>query len=267
MKKLSVLSVAVLITMSIFMQGCCCLPIPLIADPSALFGCSHEWQDATCTDPQICAVCGETAGSPNGHNLSEGTCTTPPTCATCGEAQGEAPGHEMTATSNFCVVCGEFEYYELRAVRGIIDMFTSGYDEYRDQGYIESYEILDVCYIVTNHCFCCGCDQYEYAGVDKSIVGEPYLTIFILYDEVISTEAGSGTESESGGSSIRMEAFGIHKARNDEGDNTYQPAVYALEYWFYWEDYEIVKVYAKDNSFFYEEDELIRVDMREIMSN
>lgn len=239
MKKISVLWVAVLITMSIFMQGCYCLPIPLIADPSEMFGCSHEWQDATCTTPRTCVLCGET--------------------------QGEAIGHKITVTSNYCEFCGEFEYYELRAVKGVVDKVASDYDAFQQQGYIERFEILDVCYVVTDNCQCCCCDKYEYEGFEKGAAGEPYLTVFILFGIEVSPSGESlGWFGESG---VKVETFGVHKLHDESADTYYESAVYALEYWFYWSDNELDKVYAQDNSFYYEAENLTDVSMREILSN
>ena len=40
-----------------------------------LDGCEHIWQDATCTDPQICTLCGDTQGAPNGHDYVDGICS------------------------------------------------------------------------------------------------------------------------------------------------------------------------------------------------
>ncbi len=75
--------------------------------------CDHEWEDATCTDPETCELCGETFGKPLGHDWEEATCTEPKTCKTCGETEGEALGHdweEATCTEpKTCKNCGETE--------------------------------------------------------------------------------------------------------------------------------------------------------------
>lgn len=57
--------------------------------------CFHNWQDATCTEPQICSICGRTKGEPLGHEWQAATCTEPKTCERCGETEGEALGHEV----------------------------------------------------------------------------------------------------------------------------------------------------------------------------
>ena len=78
----------------------------------------HNWQDATCTEPKTCILCGETTGEAIGHNWQDGACTTPKTCTICGET-GEAPGHSyvteilaptFTASGQqqkVCSVCGD----------------------------------------------------------------------------------------------------------------------------------------------------------------
>jgi hypothetical protein len=82
---------------------------------SGLTGCghTHEWQDATCTEPQTCAVCDKTEGSPLGHTWTVATCTAPKTCTVCGETEGTALAHtwvEATCTTpKTCTVCGETE--------------------------------------------------------------------------------------------------------------------------------------------------------------
>ena len=56
--------------------------------------CSHDWNDATCTEPKICAKCGETQGEALGHNWLDATCTKPALCSICAETVGEALGHD-----------------------------------------------------------------------------------------------------------------------------------------------------------------------------
>ena len=71
----------------------------------------HEWQEATCTEPQTCLVCGETRGGTTRHSWTDATCTEPQTCLVCGETRGGATGHSWanaTCTEpQTCLVCGE----------------------------------------------------------------------------------------------------------------------------------------------------------------
>ena len=83
--------------LSILFTGCCL---------------SHEWQEATCTNPKTCSKCGKTEGDALGHSWQEATCTEPQTCSVCGETEGKAAGHvvstEATCTdSAICSVCEE----------------------------------------------------------------------------------------------------------------------------------------------------------------
>ena len=71
----------------------------------------HDWRDADCTEPKTCARCGETEGGPLGHDWQEATCAAPKTCARCGATEGEALPHTPLEadywTPSVCAVCGE----------------------------------------------------------------------------------------------------------------------------------------------------------------
>lgn len=73
----------------------------------------HDWESATCTEPKTCDVCGKTRGDPLGHTWQEATCETPRTCALCGATDGEASGHQWqdaTCTEpKTCSICGKTE--------------------------------------------------------------------------------------------------------------------------------------------------------------
>lgn len=78
---------------------------------AALLHCDHQWQEATCIKPGICAACGKTQGEALGHSWQKATCTVPETCSVCGEIRGEARGHSWQAATctapETCSVCGE----------------------------------------------------------------------------------------------------------------------------------------------------------------
>ena len=103
-------------------------------------GCKHEWEDATCTEPQTCTKCGKTQGNALGHKygeektLKEPTCTESgvkeSVCTVCGEkktteipAKGhkwklsqvmeEATCSEVGKGKYKCYVCGETKYEEI----------------------------------------------------------------------------------------------------------------------------------------------------------
>ena len=72
----------------------------------------HNWQEATCTTPKTCSVCGATEGDV-AHNWVAATCTTPETCSVCKATEGDALGHSWVAanctTPKTCSVCGATE--------------------------------------------------------------------------------------------------------------------------------------------------------------
>lgn len=48
----------------------------------------HQFNDATCTNPKICKVCGATEGAPLGHTFEDATYFKPRTCKVCGTTEG-----------------------------------------------------------------------------------------------------------------------------------------------------------------------------------
>lgn len=49
----------------------------------------HDFEEATCSAPKTCKVCGETEGEALGHEFSLRTVDAPATCTICGETEGE----------------------------------------------------------------------------------------------------------------------------------------------------------------------------------
>lgn len=49
---------------------------------------THSWQNATCSTPKICTICGETVGSEIGHQWADATYAAPQTCTVCGTTTG-----------------------------------------------------------------------------------------------------------------------------------------------------------------------------------
>ena len=78
----------------------------------ALVSCGHEheWKKATCTDPKVCNICGETEGNPSGHSFKKATCKAPKTCSACGKTEGTVTGHNFTGATckapKTCQICG-----------------------------------------------------------------------------------------------------------------------------------------------------------------
>ena len=81
-------------------------------------GChSHNWKDATCTEPPTCASCGETLGEPLKHDYESATCDAPSTCKNCGDTQGEPLSHEWReatcSSPKYCFNCDATEGFPL----------------------------------------------------------------------------------------------------------------------------------------------------------
>ena len=75
--------------------------------------CIHNWDDADCTTPKTCELCGETRGKAKGHDWEDATCTKKKTCSVCSITEGEVLEHkweEATCTSaKTCSLCGKTE--------------------------------------------------------------------------------------------------------------------------------------------------------------
>lgn len=72
---------------------------------------AHQWLPATCTEPEICSVCGEKGKDAAGHQWKAATCTEPKICTVCGGKEGEAAGHQWEAAdcthAEICSRCGQ----------------------------------------------------------------------------------------------------------------------------------------------------------------
>ena len=90
-----------------------------------LVGCScrHEWEDATCTKPQTCSVCGATEGTANGHSYgSDGECWD------CGEVDPKYT--EMLAKCSLSVptLPQTFSYKDYNGVRSSVEITGISYE-------------------------------------------------------------------------------------------------------------------------------------------
>ena len=56
---------------------------------------NHEWQAATCTEPETCARCGKTRGEALGHIPTAATYLEPGVCERCGQKCGEPLGNAL----------------------------------------------------------------------------------------------------------------------------------------------------------------------------
>lgn len=89
------------------------------------YTCYHRWNDATCTKPRTCSICGKTEGEALGHKWSTATCTKPQTCSVCKETKGKALGHEAdewaTIKEATCTEVGEKEATCKRCGKSLVE--------------------------------------------------------------------------------------------------------------------------------------------------
>lgn len=120
-KKKMVLSIFILTLCAFMFSGCCIKhewEEATCEEPETCSKCGktrgealgHEWKDADCEHPKTCKVCGETKGKAKGHDWIEATCTEPKTCSVCGKTEGEPLGHDWIAATldhpKKCSLCG-----------------------------------------------------------------------------------------------------------------------------------------------------------------
>ena len=84
--------------------------VVLIIAGIVIYTCYHRWNDATCTEPRTCSICGKTEGEPLGHKWNSATCVKPQICKVCKETKGKALGHDpetwLTVTEPTCTAEG-----------------------------------------------------------------------------------------------------------------------------------------------------------------
>jgi len=112
--------------------------------------CSHDWQEATCTEPKTCAKCGATEGEALGHDYSEWQITVEPTysadgeqaqtCSRCGDVVTEAipqksiDGVSVVDDQGFCVTYSEFlDFFEATLNKEVADIRSDVYFEFREE--------------------------------------------------------------------------------------------------------------------------------------
>lgn len=134
-------TVLLMLSLIMIMSGCCI---------------SHDWQEATCTEPRTCSKCGQTEGEALGHTWVEATCTEPKTCSVCGATEGEALGHMLTEANYqeaaICEICGATEGEPLQA-----DFEMYGLTEHLVE-LDKEYDYIVMCY-----------DDHSYTTVGKII--------------------------------------------------------------------------------------------------
>ena len=106
MKK--VLSVVLALIICLYLCACA-----VQTPPTVQANCTHSWKPATCTEPQMCKLCGLSQGAPFGHQWNAATCTTAQECTICGQTKGTAKGHQWNSATctapKTCTICGTSE--------------------------------------------------------------------------------------------------------------------------------------------------------------
>ena len=65
--------------------------------------CTHLWNEANCTTPKTCSMCGVQEGTPLDHQWKNATCSAPKTCERCNQTEGEVADHNYV--NNICTMC------------------------------------------------------------------------------------------------------------------------------------------------------------------
>lgn len=192
-----------------------------------LSGCcmSHEWVEATCTEPKTCTKCGETEGETLGHTWVDATCSEAKHCSVCGEVEGETLEHTLTEANYqegaICSVCGEvvgepleadLEKYDLKCnveLNKIYDQVTMCYsdnekttisktifynyqifDSNEEEGFpfVEGYEwrTVDVTFFYAD-------ENVILYGGDRGVCREDYYDIINHDESLVWDEEGMGT--------------------------------------------------------------------------
>lgn len=85
----------------------------------------YTWDEATCSKPKTCSICGKTEGEALGHRWRDATCTEPQICSVCNQTKGEKLGHDPDKWSIIkeatCTVVGEKEAICKRCKRSLLE--------------------------------------------------------------------------------------------------------------------------------------------------
>ena len=202
----------------------------------------HNYASATCTEPKTCETCGVTIGKALGHNYTDATCTEPKTCKTCSTIDGSALGHDINTKTSKCKNCGIFEYNIEYAVRGAVKS-TTDFANY----IFDSYEILNIYYVLDDACTCDDCKGGVY-------VGDPYLTVIVFLEYTIDDETD-----------VWVDVTGVHKLYDAVADTHYNLGYNLQDCYYRYRDDNLTEIYAADYSYYYGEDDLIRIAVNKVI--
>lgn len=161
------------------------LIIPIVLIISIIFfiiiisqSCSHEWQPATCTTPELCIKCNKTKGETIDHEWIDATCTEAKKCSICNIQDGEKLGHNWQGgscteasycsrclisdnkplghkwveatydTPKTCTVCGHSEGSKLINYQGstkyVVESYNAAIEYAKENGYDSDYAYNNV---------------------------------------------------------------------------------------------------------------------------
>lgn len=130
MKKKRLLIMALSVFMLIIFSGCCF---------------KHDWQPATCTQPETCSKCEKTRGEALGHTWVAATCTEPKTCSVCGATSGTALGHEYDVKRDdfICTSCKEERLFTYNDMNEVLYGIKSDYGTFKET-YMDKYMVMEI---------------------------------------------------------------------------------------------------------------------------
>ena len=186
------------VMMTMLFAGCGDSPSGTGGSPAATTAaCSHQWKEATCTDPKTCSLCGATDGQALGHNFEGETCVKDGVCSRCGEKQ-KAKGHQWTdatcTTAKTCSICGETTGEPLGHTTnaGVCDrcgeVITSKVEVYSDDKvtiYFRAADYTGVYFEVENHTDATITIQADSVSVNGKSTGD-----ILMSDEVAPQSSG-----------------------------------------------------------------------------
>lgn len=164
--------------------------------------CKHSWQEADCTTPKTCTLCGETRGTALGHSWMDATCTAPKTCSVCRATEGEPLKHNFV--DHVCTYCGytektlsTFGFYDLDIENRFVpiesyDFGSGGYVISGSSSYYKIYSLYDGYVETIDHFILNGSERkfkwmYSILSEDSMLeTGEN--NIGKIYDRVIINE-------------------------------------------------------------------------------
>lgn len=139
--------------------------INTISDGNIFCILGHEWQDATCTEPKTCSVCGSTEGEALGHTTRQGY------CGNCNEYVCE-----LQDTYDYLVKSINDAWRLINRSLDTMDLTTSFYDTtYVAEANEIDYKIQELLYKASDVAF--EYDEFYYVGRNLKMAGAKLILI------------------------------------------------------------------------------------------